>query len=772
MTPLYSTAPAPMGVADYGLMAGPHGSVVPYVLNTPSLRATFDPTTVGVQPIYPLSSSPDGYGVQLNAVTTNITLFGHSGYEFWTQNVVEYYAQLGQLYLITNVWNFSNGPLSTNVFYQHGPYGTQVGTEYYYAFIGPITVSYPFNLTLWMNSSIAGGRNEVQFNVGIQSAQGNTLWPYDYVIFNSTAPGGRPLTLASPYTADGEHYNPIGLTNDFEVILGGPGGGAQADLFAADATMGLDFWNSTARAYQSVPTAFNYGGETGETVTGASIGWSSLGGGPIGVVSTGPSLLNGLWGTGTPAGINLVDVHLTPSNAFIFVGANWTSAFVDPTFEWAPTVLTSTFGLSPGDYTFVFVLSNFDPLELDVNVTSGDVSITPILAPDSALGIYTPLWAWNNAQLAAISSSGAGTASDPYVLVNDQMTVIPSIFGIFNDYTFPVFAGVFLYQTTASVELLNPASFEVTMPYSSVPPTNQLQFQFDQATHVALLDASSISGWFTSYLSDFPYYATFNVLFWQTNDSVVAGNTFNSTVGGMYMYGGTGNLVWGNFFLQVALPTSTLPLLQLGLGLMEDESGDLIFNNAFYIAYTAYTPLTDVYTGNFYVPVDLWNVTPQPASNVQFWPGFPTIPITGSIIATSWQGGNFWWDYGTWCNPFNVLPYTSCSDIVSGGDYAPLIGFSLYHVTVSETGLPVGTSWTGTVSDGLGNYYDVNMTSTSSFEVWLPNGSYFVGGSTSASFWAPVAGFDVAGGSAAVSVAFVPTYAVTFNETGLPLGTS
>jgi hypothetical protein len=203
---------------------------------------------------------------------------------------------------------------------------------------------------------------------------------------------------------------------------------------------------------------------------------------------------------------------------------------------------------------------------------------------------------------------------------------------------------------------------------------------------------------------------------------------------------------------------------------MEDESGDLIFNNAFYIEYTAYTPLTDVYTGNFYVPIDLWNVTPQPASNVQFWPGFPAIPITGSIIGTPWQGGNWWWDYGSECNPYNVLPYNSCDDIAVGGDYAPLIPYTLYHVTISEVGLPAGGLWQGVVSDLSGNYYDYNITNTSSFMVWLPNGTYLVNANADGQYFAAPVHFMVHGRSVAATVVFIPTYSVTFVASGLPSG--
>src|SRR5208282_271335 len=113
VTPLYGQySPAPIGLADYGLSANTNGngSVVASILNTSSLLATFSPNATGVLSAYPFDSSPDAYGVQLNAVSTSINLFGNNTYSMWTQNVVEFYPNTGVLYLVTNVWNFS-GPI-------------------------------------------------------------------------------------------------------------------------------------------------------------------------------------------------------------------------------------------------------------------------------------------------------------------------------------------------------------------------------------------------------------------------------------------------------------------------------------------------------------------------------------------------------------------------------------------------------------------------------------------------------------------------------------
>ncbi len=63
VSPLYFDAPAPVGVADTGLGAGPGGSVVPSIVNTTSLRGQIDTTPPGIYGLDLADRSPDAYGV-------------------------------------------------------------------------------------------------------------------------------------------------------------------------------------------------------------------------------------------------------------------------------------------------------------------------------------------------------------------------------------------------------------------------------------------------------------------------------------------------------------------------------------------------------------------------------------------------------------------------------------------------------------------------------------------------------------------------------------
>jgi thermopsin len=790
VTPLYTQySPAPIGLADYGLSANPNGngSVVPSILNTQSLQATFDPNATGVQPNYPFSSSPDAYGVQLNAVTTNINLFGQDNYSFWTQNVFTYYAQLHLVYLVTNVWNFSGGPLSANVFAAHGPYGFQVGTTYYYSEYEIPNVVYPFNLTLWMNNSLNASRNQVSFTVGLQDPGNPTVdgnYAYDWVVFNSTA------AAPSTYTANGYTYNPIGLTDDFEVILGGPGGGSEANLYTADANMSLDYWNATTSSFQSVPSAFSYGGETGETVSGGYVGWqNNTIGQPYGVLTSGPGILEGLWNATGQAGLDQLTLDITPTNAFYYVAPNWTSNFsYEGNPYWAPQELTNgVFWLAPGNYNLTVALSDYDEWETSFTLGALGVTITQSLVANASVGIYTPLYFWQNSQFAALSTGGAGTPTSPYQIDNTQVYDFPSIFGLFNDYTFPVYTGVMTWGTTASVAFSGMPSLTTGSPYVNFPATNDLGYTIDDSSNVSIVNSTDISGWFTEYLEygigyGFAgnYYATFSLFEWNSTNVLIANDTFQTQAAGADLSLGTNNTVWGNTFEMIANPNNTpacvtfgLCMLNLSEGLQQAEGGDLIYNNAFYTTYTAAEPPFNVYSGGYQPWSNTWNITPTPAATVNFAPNWPDFPLSGTIIGNATQGGNFWWNYGYPPNDYGVLPYNDSvtgipyGQIYVGGDSYPLVLIT-YVVTFTETGLPAGSLWS-VYFDGATLY-----ATTASIAFNAQNGTlgYAIGvvpGYTAS----PVVGnVTVAGTPLVVDITFSPlTYAVTFTESGLPAGT-
>ncbi len=66
----------------------------------------------------------------------------------------------------------------------------------------------------------------------------------------------------------------------------------------------------------------------------------------------------------------------------------------------------------------------------------------------------------------------------------------------------------------------------------------------------------------------------------------------------------------------------------------------------------------------------MWNITKQPAYITHYVNGFA---LSGSIINTNYQGGNYW-------NNFNgAIPYNNGGLIAYGGDYAPLYHGLFFH---------------------------------------------------------------------------------------------
>ncbi|MGA8512963.1 MAG: thermopsin family protease [Thermoplasmata archaeon] len=778
----------PVGIAfDGGNQAGP---LAASVLNTTSLQGYVDANATGIQGEDLYQSSPDSFSIQLNAVLTNVTLFGNSSYQFWTQDVITYFPATDYMILVSNVWNFSgpNASMTNNSIYSHGPDGTDdYGTlGFYYAnYTVGVPITYPFNAILTMSSSVVAGRNVVSFSTSVFDVGFPTdsfdLPSWDTVTFNSVAPGPHPVHVGTPgpgdppapvanFTASGSGYNDVGLLDDFELVVVGPGGGSQVDLGTADATLGLAF-NSDG-TYLPIPSAYNYGSDTGETSTGANVEWSQSGVGPDGLglfanMTTGPSIMSGLWATGAPEGSVRVQFDVNPTNSFIFLRyagltGVFTTNFIDE-FVFVPTMSADTFYLEAGSYQVFTFLSYYDPSNLFPTFTTSTVYAVN-LTRDASFGTDTPLWAFSNSQLAAISQSGTGTPSNPYILDNAPSGLatspgqLGSDFGLYNDYEFPVFPGVFLKGTTDSVELNNSTNFNAVtntllpMPGYQLPPSNDLQLWFWGVSNVDLHNDSNISGWFGRQ-NFFPLtYNSFNVIFYASEDNLVANNNFLTQGEGLLMYAsgadyypfttvGGNNTVWGNKFFQVDPPLDTscpgpgacLPLLPYnsGLGIEIGEGYDTIYNNLVATPTTAWLlPLNLESEGPYLWTHNVWNIPTQPATNVLYASGFPTIPLTGSIVNGTTQGGNSWWDYGVtqnWANGANntlgVLPYVEnanstldplpgfgsplpgyscllfyCSTFIyGGGDFAPL-ATAAETVTLGPHGLISGTVWGATVS--------------------------------------------------------------------------
>lgn len=789
--PTYPTGPAPMGVADLGLV-NISGSLEATNLTTSRVAGTFAPTYLSGVSID--SGAPDAYGVQVNAVLTNVTLFGNSSYQFWTQNVVEYSTYSHELSFIDNVWNFSgpSGALSKNAILAHGPNGTQEGTTFYYA-LGPVvTIGYPFTLSLFLNAAAGSGGDEVYFNYTLSNQSQSLAGSYDFVEFNAS--GGSPAGSIPPavFLADGGTYNPLGLPDDFEIDVVGPGGGSNFDALNASAAINLYYWSTTDQRFLVVPSAMDAGAETGETSAGLAATWNGNGDeglrgipGPAAYLGQGPSLSMGMWNvTPSTSGSAVLHYDLAPSNGFTFIAPGASPSLAG--FGWAPPA--TSYDLPPGTYSLWSLASEFAPLRSALSLPGGGATLNVTLVADPSVGVYTPLWAFGPSALANISSTCAAGAC---TLDNNQLGPIGSAgpagrgpffpwFGEFNDFLFPVFPGLFLWHVSNAI-VASPPSFEVTPPAwlanetedFGTPSTNDLGLFFYDDANITLAGAAAVGGWWFEPAYFGPTAPQYSVVFWNTSASSVVGNTFTTGGGALYLYGGENNTIWNNTFLEyipLAPNAGSISGAVHGAnGLFDADFGDArasgagcrcgdeVYNNVFGDYHPAYAPTLDPYTGLApRLPFDsLWNVTPRAGPNI----------LGGQVV-----GGNYWWNYGTSLDPYWVLPFNASGAISIGGDAHPLVPTPLVTVTFGVTGLPAGDSWHVGVYTSTGLAFNSSSGSTLT-ENWPSGEYYFTADSLDGAYGVPSTGvFQVGPVNLTVLLTFYPLYGLTFGTVNFPSG--
>jgi thermopsin len=835
IVPLYSYAAAPLGISSFGLK-NTSGTTTPYILNTTSLLGTFstsDPQ--GLQAISPYFGTLQAYGDQLNTVLNNTTILGKGGYDYWLQNVIDYTDSSNTLSFDLNIWNFSSpsGDFPSNSIL-HGN-GRVVSGEVYEESGPSITIAYPFTLDLYLNTTVGSYLgspmvNEAYFNYTVINSAGHVVCPltertgqvcgmYDNVYFNSAV--NVPFGSAQ-MSANGYQYTPLGLPSDMEMDVGiGQSSGANANVVYSNATVGIYTLNATTKQYQAPPSTYDFGSETGETGQGASVSWNYVNGQPVAYERTGPSLLTGLWnvtggtdgaptiGSGSQGAYALNYAGVSPGNAFIAVaqgtGVTNQSFFqVAPTFGWfsGKGQIGQNLWLPAGPYTVEVMLSGYNEVTQNVLLTSNQtLSIT--LTPSAVPTVYTPLWAYSNADLANLSVSGSGTSGSPYVLLSAQPGSLAPVFGILNDYLFIVYSGIWINSTTAYFEF-NPApSLEITEPtwwyfqtdglaaaYGGTLTYNQLPMYFNHASNFVVENSPNIGLW----SSDIEVGHNFAVYCNTCTNSLFAGNTFNVSSEGLDLLGGgtnQHNYVWGNTFTPFADPANA-GMSAPSTGLVMAEGNDHVYNNAFYTNRTL--------TSTSATLVNFFNATGgyQPASNSVTVSG---VSLTGSILGGTTQGGNYYRDYGAYPNPYGVLPYvgrastpTGTAGIGKGGDFAPLAtlpgscatcreNLGLYPVTFTESGVGAGKTWTVKVV-GVPIYEPLfaivytsnptNTSTTSTLGFWLPNGTYSFTASTTTTGFGTGPGtwsFTVNGaGVNPPTIVFATTYTVTFSESGLIYG--
>jgi len=785
VAPITSVAPAPMGLGDFGVR-NTTGTPHPYVIDSTSWEGSI--TLNSGDFFYIDNDGPDTFGVQLNAVLSNTTVYGASNNDYWIQDVLFFTPSTSSIQMLDNIWNLSTPstaePAST---FLAGHYnGTPANGAYYYDLGPTFTTGFPFTAHLYENASITNlsgvEYSTVRFGYDIVSGTGTTIGSgiFDTVLFARAAGASIPLPQ---FQVNGGSLTPTNfLLYDTELMIGGPGGGSTTQVYALNGSMQIAYYNRSIGRYSLDPSAWTAGTDTGETSEGVAVSYATPG---TALLGAGPSIVEPLWNA-TPGG-NAGRLEFTgtvsPDNAFLFLSPGATFNASDA--AWAPFLPggTFTFYLPPGTYSGEALLANHDTRDVALTGGAGTTVSTSISLPyDLSVGVNTPLFAWNNAELANLSFAGAGTAGSPYLLYDNEYTTLDPLFGELNDFLFPVFPGALVVGTSAYFDLDHPAPFTVLYPaaydarlfVNGLPDTNQLQIELYDTSHGSITDASDIGGWICGCQFNFPnpYYPDGEIVLWGATSTLIAGNAFEDQGVGIVLMQGSGNVVWGNEFLNGLLAPATFPAQ---FGIWEMESSDLIYNNAFDTSVTAFSPSYNLYNGNTQINRNAWNLSGwEPSSTVRVVNGFN---LSGSLLGGPAVCGNWWWDY----TPGMSLPYNEpyqggAPFITTGGDYCPSgpNGTIGYPVTFNEEGLASGT-WSVTLAGVV-----ASAAAGSPITFAMPNGTWsYQVGAVGGLEVAPAAGtVTVHGSGTGANVVFSQpvtattpeSFLTTVTEFGLPTG--
>ncbi|HEV2316371.1 MAG TPA: thermopsin family protease [Thermoplasmata archaeon] len=254
----YSSEPAPMGLADFGVNNNTNSS---YTYRTTSFwgSATMQSLTL-------YNSGLGSYDYD-GTMQLNVVLEFDSGgnyFEYWIQDVLYLSTSTSTANFENNIWNFTDGNtygMLPSTVSGVGSVQSFGGLGYYYAAAGSqpgngISLHYPATVNLRVNATTALGTPEVQF----QFADGKGWQTYDTVKFVFTK-----SVASSKFVVDGNSNADGYLYTDAELVWGGPGGGSSTVMTKGGMEMGLEFYNG--HNYQNVSNAFNFGSDTGESIS-------------------------------------------------------------------------------------------------------------------------------------------------------------------------------------------------------------------------------------------------------------------------------------------------------------------------------------------------------------------------------------------------------------------------------------------------------------------------------------------------------------------------
>jgi hypothetical protein len=492
VNPFYTAQPAPLGVADYGLGATPYSYNVSHLQGEVTLNSAPNETDPASGELIEPGGQADGnvgsfheFGVQLNTVATNMSIPGSDEGFFWTQNVVNW-NDTG-IHFVSDTFNLTSATqnpfyIAPGTIYSACDLSSQAAVDKVLTVYGgvfqcvggtvPISAaSYPITLQLFNNASVnKQDRTQVSYGYRITEAGTHTVVTgiADTVVFNSPGAPGTPPANTPGFSIDGFAGAPSGLFRDAEIVLVGDIGGDNTVFRSINGSASLWYTNSTKQAWRTVPSAYNFGGDTGETSTGIADYWT-----PSHTLSIneGPSMLYGLWNAAPWASVASGDIHLagsiSPNYGFVFVSN--THPVIDPlngvardNMSWLPTTNAGTFStyLPPlgAPWTSQYYVEGFAAgfTEKHGPVVTGSTTTYALHLSAAAAGssINAPLYAFSNAQAANLAMHVTGSSAVPYTFSN-LVVNMNFTFEHVNDYAYATFEVLTMQGVTNAVNVNN-----------------------------------------------------------------------------------------------------------------------------------------------------------------------------------------------------------------------------------------------------------------------------------------------------------------------------
>lgn len=255
----YSSEPAPMGIADFGVDKA--GNSYHYSTST----------ILGSVLLKKLTLYDSSHSTYIGTIQLNVVLWFKSGsqqYQFWVQNVVQIDTSSNTVNFENNIWNFTAGNsagMGTNTVTGNGTTQSDgAGVNYYAAAAGSqsgngASLTYPATVQVRVVAAVSGGTPEVYFE--FDDGQG---WQgFDVAQFSFT----RSVSSDS-FVVEGGSYVDSSFFSDAELVFGGECCGYSTAMTKGDVNLTLQFDNG--HNLQEIPNAYGFGSDTGESVSSVS----------------------------------------------------------------------------------------------------------------------------------------------------------------------------------------------------------------------------------------------------------------------------------------------------------------------------------------------------------------------------------------------------------------------------------------------------------------------------------------------------------------------